>query len=189
MSKMRPLARIDDTMRAHLELGGSLDDPVGRELLEKYAKAALAIDEIQAVAAPYDLTQHDIQLMMRAAIESVLKHQDFNPCINTAPNALPILTVSLLFREPLRLKNLLQVVHTRLPETATPEERQETLEDAAIEMCEDTWLTHTQARGKARFRVVEGGAGLPTSKTGCFSLLAFAALVSTAGWKLTHWLT
>jgi hypothetical protein len=189
MSKMRVLSRIDDTLRTHLELGGRLSDKVSQELVEKYAKAALTIDEIQDVASRYDLSQHEIEVMFTGAIESVLNHYDFNPCINTAPNALPMLTASLIFREPFRLENLLKLALARLPEDPTPEERQEMLVDAAIEMSEETWLSHTQARGKARFQVLEGGRGLPSSKTGCFSLIFLAALIPAAGWKLTHWLS
>lgn len=189
MLAYRTLAKIDDTLKFHLEMGGSLQDPVGRELVEKYAKEALTFDEISRIATQYHLTQHDIEWMMYAGIGSALEQSDYNPCINTAPNALPMLTVSLIFREPMRLENLLQVVQARLPHDATPEVRREMLTDATIEMCVETWRSHTQARGMARFQVLKGGPGLPNSKTGCFSLIIVAAASLTAGWKLTYWLT
>lgn len=171
MSTLTYLGDIEFRLRKHLEMGGSLFDKVGLEFSRKYAANALQIKQIREMAARYDITEEEFTMMFVAGINDGMDDDDMTPCVNTLGKGFPVLTAHLIFFEPFRLECLLQTSIQELSNQLPREQRLDHLINATVKMTREMWYVHTNARGKAKFVVNESGSGLPTSSTGCFSLL------------------
>lgn len=173
---MLPIAKIGESLRLHLSLGGTTSDEVGRKLIKKYAETAIIIDEIQAVAQRHSVSTEDFEIILKSSIDALMAGDKPNPCIMCGP--FPMLTGSLIFQEPFRLKALLEIVAAQVSADMTKGERDEILKAVTVEMTIQTYVMHNAARGEAKFSVVQGGSGLSSAdRKGCLSLILICGLL------------
>lgn len=176
MSKMLPIAKIGESLRLHLSLGGTTSDEVGMKLIRKYAETAITIDEIQAVAQRHSASAEDFEIILKSSIDVLMAGDKPNPCVKCGP--FPVLVGSLIFQEPFRLKALLEIVAAQASEAMTKEERNDLLKSATVEMTIQTYVMHNASRGEATFSVIKGGSGLSSAdQKGCFGLILICGLL------------
>jgi hypothetical protein len=185
---MRKLNLIAETLRRHLEYGGSLTDKVGQELVDKYASELFELKATQSVLLQYGLTKREVAMLFSACVARGLNGEDCNPCINTVPNAFPMLTANAIFANTNELENLLSRVRDILPANASNQVRLQMILEAAINKTYTIWLLVTAKNGEARFNVLKGGVGLPNSNAGCFGLIVFAALFLAGSLGFAAWI-
>lgn len=185
MSKMFPIANIATVIKKHLLAGGRATDRVGTELIEKYAASAIKIDEIQSVGRNFGITERHIRTIMTSAIDSALGQSGYNPLIRLP--AMSMITASIIFQEPFRLKELLDSIDLVLPEDATEDDRCELLSEASVMYARRIWDLHTQQRGRAEFKPTENGIGLQDADTsGCFTVLVLSGTLLAAVCQLSR---
>ena len=176
MSIFYPLARISETIKTHLSLGGGINDAVGSELVQKYVAAAVRIDEIATLIRTWGFSQRDMEAIFAASISSYMQGDSPNPCIKAGP--FTMIAGSLLFQEPFRLEALLESISARLDNSNcdTEADRERVIYEESVKATSEIWLSHTMQLGEARFTVNPVGGLSNANTTGCVKLVVIVAL-------------
>jgi len=150
----------------HLQLGGSVTDDVGRQLVMRFAQKAWSDSQIRAICERQGFDLEDICVIYAAMIQSLMP----NPCI--AAGGL-LLVPTLFFMEPFRLEAMLSQLHRDLQGRVGTERRAFIIEIAS-EAARQCWEAHSAARGEARFEIVNVGGR--ASAGGCLGVLVMGVL-------------
>jgi len=155
---------------SHLQLGGTVDDAVGRQLVVKFAQTAYADGDIAAIAARHHISTNDICIIYASMVQELMP----NPCIEAGGL---MLVPTLFFMEPFRFEGLASEIATRAA-GLSDEDRRVKIRELAVEAGSQTWHTHTSARGEANFvRRDLGGR----KSSGCAGVLIFGFVLVFCG--------
>jgi hypothetical protein len=165
MSSIR-ISLAEKPLLDHLQRGGDVFDPVGRELVAKCAGVAYKDSEVAAIAQRHDISLNDIAIIYASMIKSLIP----NPCIKSGGL---LLVPTLFFMEPIRFEGLASEIATRTRGSAT-DEKQQTLINLSIASARETWQTHTAGRGEAAFTITASG-GRKTA--GCAGMVVVSLLL------------
>lgn len=152
----------------HLQVGGSVQDEVGRQLVGRFAHKMWAQSEIKSILTQYEFTLQEIALMYAETIHSLMP----NPCIEKGG---PLLVPTLFFMEPHRLENLLLEVR-RDTKGLSQEQRLSVLVERSTFLARLTQEANDEAKGRYPFKV-EGIGGLKSASGGCASRAIGAVVV------------
>jgi hypothetical protein len=168
MSKVN-IAFAEKRLIEHLRLGGTLDDLVGGELLQRVMSAAGGDADVRMVIESHRCNFEEIRQLYAGIIRGLMP----NPCIQAG---VIMLTPTLLLLEPIRLNALLAYVEDDAP-VGSPQ-RPGLLLAHGLKIAKHIQDSHAKAYGPAPFTVLSEG-GLSRSRRGCaasIGLVAVAAL-------------
>jgi hypothetical protein len=204
LSAMR-IVNAEKRLLTHIQLGGRVTDPVGKELVQGFIATALKDSEIARISETYNLSAENLGTLYANSIQKLLPQ----PCIcDGGPIQIPnrvgfLFAATLFFMEPRRLEGMAreieQKVRTSGPATLefTNEEGIEVKQE--VDGSDLAWIiaigevserdarlvreVHEQNFGPAKFSIEERG-GLKSAK-GCLILIgALITTCSTAGYFL-----
>lgn len=165
MSKLT-LSLAEKGLLSHLQLGGSVFDPVGKEYLVKFATKALGESEIAEIAKRYNISHQDICLIYANMVSELMP----NPCIESGG---PLLVPTLFFMEPFRFQGLASEISARTS-GQSEDERMRIMMELSFAAARQTWEAHTAARGEAKFVIRDAGG---RKSTGCLGLVVIGLFV------------
>ncbi len=153
----------------HLQLGGTVTDSVGKQLVGRFAQKAWADSHIRSICQRYDFDFEDVCVIYAAMIQSLMP----NPCISSGGL---LLVPTLFFMEPFRLEAMLSQLHGDL-QGRVGQERREFIIETAEAAANECWISHTMARGEAPFKISNSGG---RKSAGCLGIIIFATIVFSA---------
>lgn len=158
----------------HIQLGGTVHDLVGQQLVGKFIHESMEDKDIKRIALSNDFLADELALIYVSMVDCLMP----NPCIICGAN---MLAATLPFMEPFRLEEILRRVN-RDADGLTGGKRNEVIIKIAEQNAKTIWTSHTASRGKAKFEIDTSGSGLDSAEgKGCIGCFGSVAILLGAG--------
>jgi|GEM_PF-4161805 len=169
---MMSIVNGEKRLLLHIQLGGTVDDEVGNQLVTQFIRTAASDNQIAKIAADYQISLYDMHFMYSQAIGALMPY----PCIcDGGPIQIEnrvgsLLAPTLFFMEPYRFQGIASEISAKT-KGMDDLSRMRAISEIAIRAACTIQLVHDQKFGRAKFRI-EPGTGLKSAK-GCLVILGF----------------
>lgn len=150
MSPFYPLAKIAESLKQHILMGGTIQDDMGNKLVHKYVYTAQTIHPVLQVIQEEKATLADVETIFRYSIECLMPM----PLIK---NPMTFLAGSLLFQEPHRLQELLQLADMDRLKGMDKDQREMELCYWTKHLMREIQTAHYLAYGEPNVKIVKAG--------------------------------
>ncbi len=166
--------RAEKKILTHIQLGGKIDDAVGKALVYKFASTALSDSSIFKISTRYHISLEDICVIYISMINRLMP----NPCIYVSGL---LLVPTGIFMEPIRFEGLASEIHART-DGLSGNDRVDAISYISGDVALQIWEAHAAAHGVPRFNIVDAGG---RTSGGCFTIvLLLFSLASATGYGI-----